>query len=218
MIMNANFKVAVVAGCLSMLAPSSASAYYSPEHGRWLNRDPIEEKGGPSLYGFVSGDAPSRTDTLGLFRDDWMTQKAECGCRCVAVSVQYVSGGHYLEPHWYLDYAYEDRFGTRIKVRWTVSGNPSKCKYFQDERGSHFDVTGPLRSSKDGKLEPVFQRYDDDMGTGFGFGFNQLAVGNYRMVGRWRVKFRCESSDKAGHFVEQADCADIDVNFSYPPK
>jgi len=204
--------------CLFLFLTVPARAYYSPERGRWINRDPVAEKGGPSLYGFVAGNPLSRTDTLGLFRDDWMVQKAECECRCVSVSVKYVNGDYYLEPHWYLDHSYEDRFGTRIKVEWTVSGNPSKCKYFQDERGSHFDVTGPVRMTKDGELNPVFQKYDDDMGAGFGFGFNPMAVGNYRMVGRWRVKFRCESSDKPGHFIDRADCADIDVNFSYPPK
>ncbi len=41
--------------------------YYSPEQGRWLSRDPIEEKGGWNLYGFVSNSPIDLYDTGGLF-------------------------------------------------------------------------------------------------------------------------------------------------------
>jgi RHS repeat-associated protein len=40
--------------------------YYNPSIGRWLDRDPIEEKGGINLYEFVSGDPIFRIDGLGL--------------------------------------------------------------------------------------------------------------------------------------------------------
>ncbi len=40
--------------------------YYSPELGRWPNRDPIEERGGINLYGMVGNDAVNNTDELGL--------------------------------------------------------------------------------------------------------------------------------------------------------
>jgi RHS repeat-associated protein len=39
---------------------------YSPELGRWVNRDPIEERGGVNLYGMVGNDAVNRWDVLGL--------------------------------------------------------------------------------------------------------------------------------------------------------
>ncbi len=40
--------------------------YYAPKHGRFINRDPIEEAGGNNLYGFV-GNSPYRGwDVLGL--------------------------------------------------------------------------------------------------------------------------------------------------------
>ncbi len=41
--------------------------FYDPGAGRWLNRDPIEEKGGVNLYGMVGNDAVGRVDLLGLF-------------------------------------------------------------------------------------------------------------------------------------------------------
>ena len=40
--------------------------YYSPELGRWLSRDPIEEDGGYNLYGMVRNDPIGRWDYLGF--------------------------------------------------------------------------------------------------------------------------------------------------------
>ena len=39
--------------------------YYLPEVGRWISRDPIEEKGGYNMYGFVDNNS-NRYDNLGL--------------------------------------------------------------------------------------------------------------------------------------------------------
>ncbi|MEM1296276.1 MAG: RHS repeat-associated core domain-containing protein, partial [Verrucomicrobiota bacterium] len=40
--------------------------YYSPAIGRWLTRDPIQERGGVNLYGIVGNSAINRSDVLGL--------------------------------------------------------------------------------------------------------------------------------------------------------
>jgi len=40
--------------------------FYSPELGRWISRDPIEEEGGKNLYVFVRNRAPSVVDAIGL--------------------------------------------------------------------------------------------------------------------------------------------------------
>jgi RHS repeat-associated protein len=40
--------------------------YYSPQLGRFLSSDPIEEQGGINLYGFVGNDPVNRFDVLGL--------------------------------------------------------------------------------------------------------------------------------------------------------
>ncbi|MBQ7590292.1 MAG: RHS repeat protein [Verrucomicrobia bacterium] len=42
--------------------------YYSPDMGRWLSRDPIEEQGGLNLYGFVNNDPVNGHDMLGLWK------------------------------------------------------------------------------------------------------------------------------------------------------
>src|SRR6266487_6127135 len=39
--------------------------YYNPSTGRWLSRDPIEERGRLNLYGFVSNDPIGLIDLLG---------------------------------------------------------------------------------------------------------------------------------------------------------
>ena len=39
--------------------------FYEPNVQRWLNRDPIEEKGGINLYGFVHNDALGNIDPMG---------------------------------------------------------------------------------------------------------------------------------------------------------
>jgi RHS repeat-associated protein len=39
---------------------------YEPPTGRWLSRDPIGERGGKNLYGFVRNSTPNRVDVLGL--------------------------------------------------------------------------------------------------------------------------------------------------------
>ncbi|MDD2601197.1 MAG: RHS repeat-associated core domain-containing protein [Kiritimatiellae bacterium] len=41
--------------------------YYSPELGRWINRDPIEEEGGINIFEFVNNNPINRVDRLGLF-------------------------------------------------------------------------------------------------------------------------------------------------------
>jgi RHS repeat-associated protein len=44
--------------------------YYQPESGRWVNRDPIREKGGKNLYGFVRNRPADFTDFRGLSLND----------------------------------------------------------------------------------------------------------------------------------------------------
>lgn len=40
--------------------------YYNPNTGRWSGRDPIEERGGSNLYGFVHGEPTGYTDPVGF--------------------------------------------------------------------------------------------------------------------------------------------------------
>ena len=49
-----------------LTACCTASAFYNPHVGRWVNRDPIGEEGGFNLYGMVENDVVNRWDYLGL--------------------------------------------------------------------------------------------------------------------------------------------------------
>ena len=42
---------------------------YSPFLGRWVSWDPIKERGGLNMYGFVANDMVNGWDKLGLFKD-----------------------------------------------------------------------------------------------------------------------------------------------------
>jgi RHS repeat-associated protein len=52
--------------------------YLSPELGRWVSRDPIEERGGVNLYGMVGNGAISEVDRLGLAAP--LALPFVCGC------------------------------------------------------------------------------------------------------------------------------------------
>jgi hypothetical protein len=53
----------------ALLSSHAAQGFYNPSSGRWLSRDPIEERGGDNLLGFVA-NSPVRTfDRLGLIGD-----------------------------------------------------------------------------------------------------------------------------------------------------
>ena len=43
-----------------------ATAYYNPAAGRWLNRDPIEERGGNALYVFIANRTTTLIDPIGM--------------------------------------------------------------------------------------------------------------------------------------------------------
>ena len=59
----------------------TASAFYDPGTQRWLNRDPIEEKGGPNLVNYVGNNPISMVDPYGLkirIPSLWPVQVAQC--------------------------------------------------------------------------------------------------------------------------------------------
>jgi hypothetical protein len=76
----------------------AGSRYYNPGLGRWASRDPIEERGGHALFGYVDNQPVAKWDGLGLWpgwrpcveigivRDSgWMNW--------LATPVHYTSGG-----------------------------------------------------------------------------------------------------------------------------
>lgn len=59
---------------------------YDPLSGRWLSRDPIEERGGINLYSYASGNPVSMIDSLGL--------EPNPACVAAATTVGAVAGGY----------------------------------------------------------------------------------------------------------------------------
>jgi hypothetical protein len=57
-------KVLLLVGFLAGFAPV-AQAFYNPDTGRWLSRDPIEESGGLNIYSFVGNNAKKYFDADG---------------------------------------------------------------------------------------------------------------------------------------------------------
>jgi RHS repeat-associated protein len=60
--------------------------YYAAQFGRWINRDPIGERGGSNLYAMLANDSVGKVDALGLAREDQidntkypLTYSCNCG-------------------------------------------------------------------------------------------------------------------------------------------
>jgi hypothetical protein len=51
---------------LWLLSSQPSEAFYNPSTGRWLTRDPVEEKGGPNLQVFCRNSPSTSIDMLGL--------------------------------------------------------------------------------------------------------------------------------------------------------
>ena len=87
--------------------------FYNPKLGRWLNRDPIEEKGGINLYGFTYQSPINNFDVLGLTIRDSLACYGEGtryasdlgselpgDCSCNAVSSTF-AGHHKAARSWH---------------------------------------------------------------------------------------------------------------------
>lgn len=64
--MNAHSKATLLL-LLSSVLTLNSHAFYHPEQGRWINRDPIEEQGGANLFAICKNDTVNQVDYLGLF-------------------------------------------------------------------------------------------------------------------------------------------------------
>ena len=81
--------------------------YYSPELGRWISRDPIEEEGGVNLYAMVGNNPVNRWDHLGFSFWDWHKRNIvdpEVRRRIAALTT-----------------VFEDRQGILIFLRWALA-------------------------------------------------------------------------------------------------
>jgi hypothetical protein len=85
-IMKTKQKLMLMLLLLGLSLEREAQAFYNPQTGRWLSRDPIGEGGGRNLYGFTRNDGVNGTDILGLAKLQW--QHNDCqGCNAFALTL-----------------------------------------------------------------------------------------------------------------------------------
>ncbi len=56
---------AVILAAILFFSAGNASAFYDPGTQRWLNRDPIQERGGINLFGYVGNNSIDNIDSNG---------------------------------------------------------------------------------------------------------------------------------------------------------
>jgi hypothetical protein len=102
---------------------------FDPITGRWPSRDPIQERGGINLYGFVGNDGVNRWDTLGLAPD-----------RCCVSNVIKSYGGFTGLRSIFMITAEYDPKGTikELETGETVCCDPERCRPSQEVRGYIF--------------------------------------------------------------------------------
>ena len=84
--------------------------YYNPGTGRWVSRDPIEERGGPNLYGFVGNSPIGDLDALGFWKIEFVR-----GADHLSVEANYPAGGNrQFDP----DYPWWATGGTSTPQAW----------------------------------------------------------------------------------------------------
>jgi len=102
-------------GCT--LAFHSAFAFYSPSTGRWLNRDPIQEKGGKNIYA-THNSSVNEVDALGLRS---LCRCCECAVGISIANAHFEPRSQFYYPGWYFD--------IYIYLEYHPSSNEGRAKY-----------------------------------------------------------------------------------------
>lgn len=113
--------------------------FYDPVTGRWPSRDPIAERGGMNLYGFIANDGINLVDILGL--NDFGPGELTTPCHCP------------------VKFSYSGNFRTRVldhdSHRVEINANISVSQANRKETGSECEC-GEI------KLLQVIQRFKRD--------------------------------------------------------
>ncbi|MDR3564040.1 MAG: RHS repeat-associated core domain-containing protein, partial [Negativicutes bacterium] len=94
--------------------------YYKPSTGIWASRDPIEERGGRNVYGFLRNDPLNKSDRLGLLS---VGQHIPVDCHC---GVSTVKIGE-IEVISYERRVVATRGGAHIEVAFHKNGKQCCC-------------------------------------------------------------------------------------------
>jgi RHS repeat-associated protein len=158
--------------------------YYNPGLGRWISRDPIEEKGGMNLYAVAANEAVDDVDAFGLC----------VSCRCISVQTS-PPGPKLKKLGFYRNKMNGISFGQPITITFTVSGDPNHCSYYFNEpsNGARFVLPNNRAVSSEGTYGLDVQLptnvYEDDMGYVVG------ELGTYQIKADITQTYRCVNSD-----------------------
>ncbi|MGI5869484.1 MAG: RHS repeat-associated core domain-containing protein, partial [Kiritimatiellia bacterium] len=108
--------------------------FYDPTMHRWLNRDPIEEKGGVNLYAFCRNDGLNLFDVMGL---EWKVERRNLGwAKAVRTSLSkdtlwQLGQGAMLWPNEALEWARKDMNGTKFSSQDELE---KSCEFYIPNR------------------------------------------------------------------------------------
>jgi RHS repeat-associated protein len=119
----------------------SGLRYFNPTEGRFLSRDPIEEQGGPNLYGFLGNDPISKVDAVGL---SFIRKPGVINVR------DYEIGGHaaHTEPHWRVQAGCKGCIKSGFTIIQTSNDLYVEVKIAVEFKGSKVDL-GPRLTSEE---------------------------------------------------------------------
>jgi hypothetical protein len=180
----------IIASQALLLAADSAQAFYNPNAGRWLSRDPVNEIGGNDQIAVLDERAPDAghdldpylfaanapvvvVDWLGLMATRTDGNKPVCACKCKSLEISYkprLKNGKLTFHTYDAPSPPKKRYGFTIRLRWVIEGDGSKCTY-----GVHEPPGGVTGTNPAGTVDPssgtepyywafVRQRYDDTLG------------------------------------------------------
>lgn len=135
---------------------NSAKAHYDPNVGRWLNRDPIAERGGINLYSFLENDGINSWDLLGKIGEDLLKKEGLAGAHEAAeASIRFDE--IYNSDNWTLRF-FDDGIGIPFKLEYAGL----VCKKCNDKGIDEFKhtsphpgvISGPNPATYNGKILP----------------------------------------------------------------
>ncbi len=155
----------VLAVTVMLLVTLESQASYDPHIGRFASRDPIEEHGGPNLYGFLDNQAINKFDPIGL---------------CPSCGVQFFQ---LVSRRWITDPKkgqYQHEFDIRITFKKGDGYDPKCCKYVQYAKS--MDVVNGDAAKKNVNGMPLDGLYHVDKLNWQDDSINNLTGGAYQDI------------------------------------
>jgi|GEM_PF-4861815 len=172
--------------------PSGLVAYeyrfYSPQLGRWINRDPIGERGGLNLYGMIDNDAVNDYDILGQQPGNSKPRPPFRHAEEFQENVTWTYTRHRIEVKCYTGNINEIRQFAYDQIRRFANFDSGTARVRVTESGvAYFDLLGVKGFGSDliNALEvPVYLNFNDEITS-----LDGQTAGRHQLVGirRWAV-------------------------------